>query len=354
MTEGATGPGTPVAWRSVSRIHDGRRGAAAVTALDDLTLDARPGELLVLVGPSGSGKSTALRVLAGIEPVQGGTVTIGDTDVTAVPAHRRDVAMVFQDLALFPHLDVTGNILFGPTVRDMPAEEQQSRLLTVSRQLGIEELLTRRPSELSGGQRQRVAIARAMVREPAVFLLDEPLSNLDARLRVDARAEIVALQQRLGTTMVFVTHDQAEAMTMGHRIAVLRDGRLQQVGTPREVYDQPATMFVATFLGAPPMSILPGDTPLARVGAGRQVGVRAEDLRVHDQDRTDGLPARVVTRHDLGSEVVLHVDTAVGDIAVRLPTSDRTAPGERVRLTVADPSRLHVFDATSGARVSGV
>ncbi len=344
--------GVAVAWRGVSKVHAARRQVAAVTALDDLTLEGRAGELLVLVGPSGSGKSTALRVLAGIERVAQGSLHIGDTDVTAVPAHRRDIAMVFQDLALFPHLTVQENILFGPTVRSMAADLRQSRLEEVTGILDIDDLLPRRPSQLSGGQQQRVALARAMVREPAAFLLDEPLSDLDARLRLDAAAQIVALQRRLSTTMVFVTHDQAEAMTMGDRIAVLRDGLLEQVGTPREVYDRPASLFVATFLGTPPMATFPGDTPLARTGPGTTMGVRAEDLQLVGEDGA-GVPGHVRDRQDLGREVILHVAAPMGVLPVRRPADDTTRVGDAVRVGVVDVARVHVFDTATGRRAGG-
>lgn len=349
-----TGPA--LGWHGVSRVHDATRRSPAVTALHDLTLEGQDGELLVLVGPSGSGKSTALRVLAGIEPLQSGTVTITGRDVTDAPPHRRDVAMVFQDLALFPHLDVRGNILFGPTLRSMPSAEQAERLDRVSGQLGLSDLMDRRPSELSGGQRQRVALARAMVRDPAVFLLDEPLANLDARLRLEAREEIVALQRRLGTTMVFVTHDQAEAMTMGHRVAVLRAGRLEQVGTPREIYDHPATRFVATFLGTPPMSMIPGDTLLHPTGAATEVGIRAEDLVLADppvvlaDSHSQGLDGQVAMVEDLGPEVIVYVQTQAGRLAVRRPRHDDTRPGQSVRVSLSESAHVHEFDAVTGER----
>ncbi|HUG86525.1 MAG TPA: ABC transporter ATP-binding protein [Euzebya sp.] len=253
---------TGVSWQSVRRVHPGGRHRVPVVALDDLTLDVAEGGLLVLVGPSGSGKSTALRAVAGIEPLDGGTIHLRGSDVTELPAHRRDVAMVFQDLALFPHLTVADNILFGPVIRGLAPDERTRRMRSVAEVLDLQALLERRPGELSGGERQRVALARAMVREPVVFLLDEPLSSLDTQLRLDARSQIVALQRRLGTTMVYVTHDQAEAMSMGDRIAILRDGRLEQTGTPGDVHDRPATLFVATFLGSPAMNIVAGDTPL--------------------------------------------------------------------------------------------
>lgn len=339
MTPAPEQDATGVAWQAARRIHPGRRGRPGVVALDDLTLACPAGELLVLLGPSGSGKSTALRVLAGIDPLDGGSVTIGGVDVTDRPPHRRDVAMVFQDLALFPHLTVAENVLFGPTVR---GEDATSRLDEVAEVLGLSEVLQRRPEQLSGGQRQRVALARAMVREPAVFLLDEPLSSLDARLRVEAREQVVAMQRRLGTTMVHVTHDQVEALTMGDRVAVLRDGTLEQVGTPREVYDRPATTFVATFVGQPPMNLLPAGSLGEAAGGHAQVGVRAEDLVVTTGAGVlDGLVGQV---EDLGSEVVLAVDTPAGRVHVRQPPRGAAARGARVALAVPDAQRLHRFD----------
>lgn len=336
--------GDGVAWRRARRVHPGRRGRDEVVALDDLSLTCPAGELLVLLGPSGSGKSTALRVLAGIDPLDGGSVTIGGVDVSDRPPHRRDVAMVFQDLALFPHLTVAENVLFGPSVR---GEDAGDRLGEVAEALGLAEVLQRRPDQLSGGQRQRVALARAMVREPAVFLLDEPLSSLDARLRVEAREQVVALQRRLGTTMVHVTHDQVEALTMGDRVAVLRDGTLEQVGTPREVYDRPATTFVATFVGHPPMNLLPTGSLGEPAGGHATVGVRAEDLAVTTEG---GVLAGVVEQvEDVGSEVVLAVDTPAGRVHVRQPPRRAAARGDRVALAVPDPQRLHHFDS-DGAR----
>lgn len=338
-------------WQGVRRVHGGRRGRPDVVALDGLDLVAEPGELLVLVGPSGSGKSTALRAVAGVEPIDAGCISIGGRDVTRLPPHERDVAMVFQDLALFPHLSVADNILFGPALRAMPPAEQRRRLDEVTEQLELSAVLDRRPAELSGGQRQRVALARAMVREPAAFLLDEPLSSLDARLRLDARAEVIALQRRLGATTVFVTHDQAEAMTMGDRIAVLRDGRLEQVGTPREVYDRPTTTFVATFVGAPPMALVDGGGPLHPVGPGRLVGLRAEDLVLASPG--GGVEGHVVAREDHGSEVVLHVETPVGRLGVRRPPADRTPVGDAAVVALREGARPHVFDAATGVRVAG-
>ena len=316
-----------------------------VTALDALTLQAAPGELLVLVGPSGSGKSTALRILAGLEEPSSGSVFIGDRDVTTVAPHQRGLAMVFQDYALYPHLTVEQNLAFGLRVRreDGVAE----RVRSVARQLGLSELLGRYPDQLSGGQQQRVALARAMVREPVAYLMDEPLSNLDAQLRLTTRAEIVELHRRLGTTTVYVTHDQAEAMTMGDRVAVLDAGRLQQVAPPQEIYDAPANRFVAGFIGSPPMNFADGGGMFGG-DPGTVVGVRPEDLHIDDQGDV-GMTVTVV--ESLGSETLL---AGVSDNGARMTvrTAPRSphAPGEHLRLRV-DPARRHVFAADTGRRV---
>src|SRR5438874_12127554 len=227
-----------------------------VSVIEGLSLEVRDQELMVLVGPSGCGKSTALRMVAGLEDVSGGTVSIGDRVVNQLAPKDRDIAMVFQSYALYPHMTVRENLEFGLKMRRIDAADIRRRVDSAARILGIEHLLGRKPKDLSGGQRQRVAVGRAIVREPAVFLFDEPLSNLDAKLRVQMRAEITRLQQTLGTTSVYVTHDQVEAMTMGHRITVLREGKIQQIGTPGEVYEHPANVFVAQFIGTPPMNLV--------------------------------------------------------------------------------------------------
>src|SRR5881296_3778921 len=228
-----------------------------VMAVDDLTLTVGDGEFIILVGPSGCGKTTALRMLAGLEKVTSGRIAIDGRVINDVSPRDRDIAMVFQNYALYPHMTVFRNLAFGLRQRKVPSREIDRRVHEVSEILGLEDLLKRRPAQLSGGQRQRVAMGRALVREPKAFLLDEPLSNLDAKLRVQMRAEIARLQSALRTTTVYVTHDQVEAMTMGHRIAVLKDGRLQQLGTPLEIYETPANLFVAAFIGTPPMSFVP-------------------------------------------------------------------------------------------------
>ena len=237
-------------------------------AVDKLNLDIQDGEFMVLVGPSGSGKSTALRMLAGLEEVSSGQITIGGKDVSYTPPKDRDIAMVFQNYALYPHMSVAENMGFALKLKGVPKEERNKKVLEVAKILGLEDYLNRKPKALSGGQRQRVAMGRAIVREPSVFLMDEPLSNLDAKLRVETRANVAALQARLGTTTVYVTHDQVEAMTMGHRVAVLRDGKLQQVDTPRNLYDKPVNAFVAGFIGSPAMNL----RKVKLVSGGAQLG----------------------------------------------------------------------------------
>ncbi len=314
-----------------------------VVALEGLDLEVDPGELLVLVGPSGSGKSTALRCLAGLEEPSRGRVLLDGEDVTRVPPQRRDVAMVFQDYALYPHLTARENLAFGLRVRRTPEAEVTAAVDRVAELLGIGPTLDRYPDQLSGGQQQRVALGRAMVREPAVFLMDEPLSNLDAQLRQSARADVVELQRRLGTTTVYVTHDQVEAMTMGDRVAVLAEGRLQQLGAPQEVYDRPASAFVAGFLGSPPMTLVAGGGVLGG-DAGTTVGVRPEGLLLNPDGEIAG---EVVLVESLGSETVLAVRTCGPRLAVRVPPHVAVRPGDEVRLRVGE---RHVFDAATGAR----
>ena len=316
-----------------------------VIALDDFSLVADAGELVVLVGPSGSGKSTALRVLAGLHEPTAGTVRIGDRDVTGEPPHRRGVAMVFQDYALYPHLTVRENLSLGLRVRKEP--DVDARVAKVAAQLGLDEVTERFPDQLSGGQQQRVALARAMVREPVAYLMDEPLSNLDAQLRLSTRADIVELHRRLGTTTLYVTHDQAEAMTMGDRLAVLNEGRLQQVGAPQEIYDRPANRFVAGFLGSPSMNFADGGGVFGGE-PGTITGVRPEDL--HPDPRGE-VEMTVTVVETLGSETVLAGHTPDGGrVTVRTPPRTTHAPGSRLRLRV-DPDRCHAFDAESGARL---
>ena len=263
-------------------------------AVDDVSLTAEEGSLLVLLGPSGCGKSTTLRLIAGLEQLDGGTVTIGGADVTHLTPAQRKISMVFQSYALFPHLSVAENIVFGLRVRRVSRAERDARLRRVADIVGLEKLLERKPSQLSGGQRQRVALGRAIIAEARVCLMDEPLSNLDAKLRHEMRTEIRALQQRLGMTMVYVTHDQTEAMTMADRVVLMRDGRVEQNGTPEQLYNRPATAFTARFIGTPPMNLIArGD---------RLIGIRPEHIRIVSQD---GHAARVKTVEHLGADSII-------------------------------------------------
>lgn len=345
---------------------------AGTLAVDGLSLSVHDGELLVLLGPSGCGKTTALRMVAGLEEVTEGTISIGDEVVNDVDPKDRDVAMVFQSYALYPHLNVARNIEFPLRQRGMARADREQLVNETASRLGLDDTLDRKPGQLSGGQRQRVALARAIVREPKVFLMDEPLSNLDAALRVQTRADIVALQQRLGTTTLYVTHDQVEAMTMGHRIAVMNHGVLQQVAPPQDLYARPANTFVAGFLGSPGMNLIPGriDTyadgtraalvaggtiPLVGVVDGTDpdvvVGVRPESLRMAE----DGtIPAVVTIVELLGAEV--HVICSMGDGTSLVIRQDNARPrphgGEAVNVAV-DTEAVHLFSATDGTRRDG-
>jgi multiple sugar transport system ATP-binding protein len=339
---------------------------AAVRGLS-LTIPDR--ELLVLLGPSGCGKTTALRMLAGLEEPDGGDIRIGGKSVVGLEPKDRDVALVFQSYALYPHLSARDNIGYPLKVRNLSKVEQQAKVERVAEMLAIGHLLPRRPGQLSGGEQQRVALARAIVREPRVFLMDEPLSNLAAKLRVHTRTELKTLQRELGTTMVFVTHDQAEAMSLAHRIAVLNKGELQQIGTPDEVYDHPANVFVAEFIGSPPMNLLEatrdGDSVVAaggwRIpspngahgGAGSPtdgeltIGLRPEGIEIV----TDGQPAEVVAVEPFGSEVIVVVRIGEQALKIRAEPDVRPAPGSTVALR-ADPDAVRLFDRSSGAALS--
>ncbi len=336
-------------------------------AVDALDLEIRDGELMVLVGPSGSGKSTALRMLAGLEEVDAGAVWIGEDDVTDVAPKDRDVAMVFQNYALYPYLDVAANLAFPLKMARVKGAERDRRVRETAELLDLTPYLQRKPAQLSGGQRQRVAMGRAIIREPAVFLMDEPLSNLDAKLRVQMRAEIASLQSRLGVTTVFVTHDQVEAMTMGHRVAVLRDGRLQQCDTPRRLYDRPANVFVAGFIGSPAMNlctlaVVDGRAELggqalampAGVNGAREVvvGLRPESLELAD----DGLPGRVEIVEELGADAyafcVAQLPTGEVRLVARADARHPPASGDRVGLRPR-LDEAHLFDSVSGARLGG-
>jgi multiple sugar transport system ATP-binding protein len=322
-------------------------------AVDDLNIEVPDGELLVLVGPSGCGKTTALRMLAGLEDITSGRVLIGDEVVNNVAPGRRDVAMVFQSYALYPHMTVYDNLAFSLRNRRLPKSEIQRRVKDAAEVLELEPLIKRKPKQLSGGQRQRVALGRAIVREPAVFLMDEPLSNLDAALRLQTRAEILKLQKRLGTTTIYVTHDQVEAMTMGDRIAVMKLGVLQQIGTPHQLYNNPANTFVAGFIGSPAMNLLPA--PL--IGAGddtRLVGFRPENLEVAngagDATRID---ARVEVVEYLGDEQIVHLITGTVAVVAKLPASVQLGAGDQRTFSVAR-DKLYLFDAESGESLGTV
>jgi ABC-type sugar transport system ATPase subunit len=331
----------------VHAAYDGRE------VLRGIDLTALPDELLVILGPSGSGKSTLLRVVAGLEPVTAGRVLIGGKDVTGASPGRRNVSMVFQSYALFPHLTAMDNIVFGLEVRDVPRPEARDRARQAAMLAGCAELLDRRPGQLSGGERQRVALARALVREPDVFLLDEPLSNLDAELRLQTRAELKALHARVGSTMVHVTHDQMEALVLGDRVAVLRDGMLEQVGTPEEIWAAPATRFVARFVGSPAMNFLPADGPLRPdglvVGNARplEIGVRPDALRLGDV----GAVASVERVEVAGSDAHVYLGLDGYSIVARVPAATRPSAGDGVRVTAAGQD-VHLFDADTGRRVT--
>ncbi len=370
-----------VAFEGVTKVYPG-----PVVAVDDLTLEVGDGEFLILVGPSGCGKSTALRMVAGLERIGDGTIAIGDRVVNDVPPKDRDVAMVFQNYALYPHMTVEKNLGFGLRRRRTPREEVRLRVDEVSRMLGLNDLLRRRPGQLSGGQRQRVAMGRALVREPEVFLLDEPLSNLDAKLRVQMRSELKRLHERVGVTTIYVTHDQVEAITLGERIAVLSEGVLQQVGPPQDVYDHPANVFVAGFIGSPPMNLLKGTASHGRVAVG---DVELEDVRAPDGEvlvgiRPEGLrpvgkehlgpvfEVSVDVVEPLGDEVLVHGSVAALDgvvtsgaeegilvadsvdgranVVVRLMPEERPSTGSRLRVSVA-PNAVRLFDPASGLAI---
>ena len=354
-----------VSFKNATRTYPG----GTKPAVDKLNLEVKDGELLVLVGPSGCGKSTSLRMLAGLEEVNEGGIYIGDREVTDVPPKDRDIAMVFQNYALYPHMTVAENMGFALKIAGVNKDERAERVLEAAKLLDLEPYLNRKPKALSGGQRQRVAMGRAIVRQPQVFLMDEPLSNLDAKLRVQTRTQIASLQRRLGVTTVYVTHDQVEAMTMGDRVAVLKDGLLQQVDTPRNLYDRPQNVFVAGFIGSPAMNLvqLPiidggvqfGDAvlPIAReilakaTGNRVTVGVRPEKLTV----ASNGLIVDVDVIEELGSDGYLYgrvqLDGTEQNIVVRVHPIDHPMAGDKIHLQ-ADPEAVHVFDTESGERLN--
>ncbi len=357
-------------------------------AVDALNLDVADGEFLVLVGPSGCGKSTSLRMLAGLEDINGGRILIGDRDVTHVPPKDRDIAMVFQNYALYPHMSVADNMGFALKIAGVPKAEIQKRVEEAGKILDLTQYLQRKPKALSGGQRQRVAMGRAIVRSPQVFLMDEPLSNLDAKLRVQTRTQIASLQRRLGVTTVYVTHDQTEALTMGDRICVLKDGLLQQVGTPREMYDTPANVFVAGFIGSPAMNIgtfeVTGDgfakLGHARVPLSREtiaaikpednkhvtLGFRPEASNIVASEVDGAIPVKVDLVEELGSdsfiygsidadaELASHLSSGAGDAQIIVRGDPRVVPmkGDKIWVTIAE-GQQHTFSASSGLRLPG-
>ncbi|MFL6011210.1 MAG: ABC transporter ATP-binding protein [Gaiellaceae bacterium] len=333
-----------VSFENVTKRYDG------TVAVSDLSLEVGDGEFLVLVGPSGCGKTTALRMIAGLEPITSGRLLIGDRVVNNVAPVQRDIAMVFQSYALYPHMTVYNNLAFGLRNKKVPKKEIDNRVKQAADILDLGPLLKRKPKQLSGGQRQRVALGRAIVREPAAFLMDEPLSNLDAKLRVQTRAEILKLQERLDITTLYVTHDQVEAMTMGDRIAVMNLGVLQQVGTPEELYENPANTFVAGFIGSPSMNLVPAS--LVDGGGDRTVGFRPEHIDVGA--RGDGLrfTGNVDVVEYLGDEQIVHMTVKGTPLVAKLPVEQRVSAGESPEFFVAR-DKLRYFDAETEQRVRG-
>jgi multiple sugar transport system ATP-binding protein len=352
-----------VVFDRATRVYPG----AVEAAVDELELEIADAEFLVLVGPSGCGKSTSLRMLAGLEQVSAGRILIGGRDVTGMAPKDRDIAMVFQNYALYPHMSVADNMGFALKIAGVGRDERRARVLEAARLLDLEELLERKPKALSGGQRQRVAMGRAIVRNPQVFLMDEPLSNLDAKLRVQTRSQISSLTRRLGVTTVYVTHDQVEALTMGDRIAVMRGGVLQQVGAPRELYSSPQNVFVAGFIGSPAMNLFPARVVEGGVQLGSlvvpverpaladdevSVGVRPEDLVIGGT----GLPVVVDLVEELGADGYVYThgefDGRRVDLVARVSGALYPRLGDQVSLAVA-PGRVHVFDVVTGERLNG-
>ncbi len=339
-------------------------------AVPGIDLEINDGEFMVLVGPSGCGKSTTLRMLAGLEEVNSGTIRIGDRDITHLPPKDRDIAMVFQNYALYPHMSVAENMGFALKMAKMPTEERNKRVQEAAQMLGLTEYLDRKPKALSGGQRQRVAMGRAIVRQPQVFCMDEPLSNLDAKMRVQTRTDIAKLQQDLGITTVYVTHDQVEAMTMGDRVAVMKLGVLQQVDTPLKLYDKPANLFVAGFIGSPQMNLVAAvakdgkafvgesEVPVDPAAAARMkgnitIGVRPENWRMVEAGQ--GLPIKTTVVEELGADAYLYgtseVEGTPSAIIVRTSGRDHVRKGEVFHVST-DPQHVHVFDTDTGERLS--
>jgi multiple sugar transport system ATP-binding protein len=356
-----------VTLEGIGKVYESAPRAAVV---QDVNLDVADGEFVVLVGPSGCGKTTTLRMIAGLESITTGRLTIGDRVVNDVAPKDRDIAMVFQNYALYPHMSVRENMAFALQLRKLPRAEVETRVRRAADVLGLTDLLDRMPKALSGGQRQRVAIGRAIVREPRVFLFDEPLSNLDAKLRLEMRREIARLHRELRATMIYVTHDQVEAMTMGDRIVVMNAGRVQQVDTPRALYDRPANAFVATFIGSPAMNLIPGRVdrldgalifhtpsgalrfPITGVSDGTpvMVGLRPEHLRLGGAGAT--ITAQVELIEPLGSEILVHARYADGDLTARVGPDTPATPGQPIELVV-DLARLHFFDPVTSTRLPG-
>jgi multiple sugar transport system ATP-binding protein len=360
-----------VALRGIRKVYEGQQKPVIPDL--DLTVPAR--KMVVLVGPSGCGKSTTLRMVAGLEDPTAGQILIDGRDVTQVAPAERDIAMVFQSYALYPHMTVFDNMAFGLRIRSLAPVEIRKRVTAVAENLGLTPYLDRRPKALSGGQRQRVAIGRAVVRQPKVFLFDEPLSNLDAKLRVDMRREIARIHRASNATAMYVTHDQIEAMTLADRIVVLKDGVVQQIGTPVEIYEQPANRFVAGFFGTPSMNFLAADLaqtggqrsargtgfeiPLAQLPSLRPaqaiadrivVGIRPERLSLSHRGDHVAVSGEVAMREVLGAEIVLHVESAAGPLTVRTDAGTTAQAGETVQVWI-DPHAIHVFDGTTEARL---
>jgi multiple sugar transport system ATP-binding protein len=349
---------------SVSYDHVTKRFSGGTLAVNDFNLEVKDTEFMVLVGPSGCGKSTALRMLAGLEEVSEGEIKIGDKVVNDMPPRDRDIAMVFQSYALYPHMTVFDNLAFGLRMRGTSKDDIERRVNAAANILELGPLLKRKPRQLSGGQRQRVALGRAIVREPQAFLLDEPLSNLDAKLRVQTRIELQKQHRALHATFIYVTHDQVEAMTMGDRIAVMKDGVLQQVAPPREIYDNPANMYVAGFIGSPTMNFIPvtvqGTTAKASgfdielptaPGVERGVlGIRPEALTEHPRDGHSGMDLKVEVTEVLGADQFVYGTVGGDAITARVDPNLKVSPGDRVRLGI-DMRRLHLFDGPTGKAI---
>lgn len=355
-------------------LDDVTKAFGGVTAVHGVTLDVHDGEFLVLLGPSGCGKTTTLRMVAGLEEVSSGRIRIEGRDVTDVPPKGRDIAMVFQNYALYPHMSVFDNMAFGLKLRKMPSKEIHQRVTRTAESLGLQSFLSRKPKALSGGQRQRVALGRAIVREPAAFLMDEPLSNLDARLRDQTRVELKSLHQRLGTTTLYVTHDQTEAMTLGTRIVVMRHGQIQQVDTPEAIYQRPANQFVATFVGTPAMNLFPGKVTLVEgkpaLGIGQQlirwtpqvplhsqanrqvtVGVRPEDCRIRASGQGQGLKASVTVVEPMGHETLIYCTVEGHSLTVRADNQWGGRVGDMITLDFVERG-VHLFDSQTEQRLN--